>query len=201
VPITGKTMYARFGNAALAVATEATAASAFSYQAPTVTGSSVTMSASTGVYGYYAAFGVAHKASIVPPATAIALTVPEVPTLGVPLDGATLVDGTTDFSWSGPPGHVYVFLLAPSPSSSATEQYAVVTTGTSIHLPDFSIGGLSIPTGYDGNWSVEAHGPATNMDAITEDGTFLDPFAYGQLAGRDRDGTYLWSAHRVLTTK
>jgi hypothetical protein len=79
-------------------------------------------------------------------------------------------------------------------------QYYVVTGEAQARLPDFG-GGVTLPANTSGYWSVESHGSWSSLDQAVAAGTLLDPFAWGKLGGRDRDGFFARSEPIPFKTK
>jgi hypothetical protein len=79
-------------------------------------------------------------------------------------------------------------------------QYYVVTGEAKARLPDFG-SSVTLPSNTSGYWSVEAHGTWSSLDQAVAAGTLLDPFAWGKLRGRDRDGFFARSEPIPFKTK
>jgi hypothetical protein len=84
------------------------------------------------------------------------------PELGLPVDNATFVDTTTEFSWKiMPAGVQYVLFL---PAAAGDPSFEVVTTSQSCRLPNLKAYGVTLPKGATYHWGIEAFGPVGSMN-------------------------------------
>ena len=146
-------------NGSMSLGTESGTATAFTYVVPSITGTtlSVTAEASSG-----GATSLAGKAGIAPGTNAIALIIPDPTALSLPVNAAAGVTTTTPFSWTPRPSAVYVMVIGGAVNQPS---YMVITGGNSGTIPDLTALGLGLPKSTLYSWYVTTYGPFTNIDA------------------------------------
>jgi len=151
---------------------DAEAQDGFSYLVPNLPGASLIVAAADG---FTAPYTVAYREGIAPGQQGVALSIPEPVTLNAPPGGAAVGSGTL-FRWSALAQTARTFVWHME-SVGYFEGIYVITARTEIPLPtvrDFSV----IPG--DVYWSVETHGDAADVDALTGPDGFLSSFARGR---------------------
>lgn len=126
--------------------------------------------------------------------TDVSYTLPAVPALMSPADGAAAVNNTT------------MFQIAPTPMSiseifyntggTTKVNYEIVTTASTFTLP--VIPEEPLPSGQSFNWAVSAFGPATSVDEAATDSGLIGAFP-GDYTGVERYSTS--SAGRTFTSQ
>jgi hypothetical protein len=112
------------------------------------------------------------QSAAIPPGTVnatLGLPSPALPT--APSNGATGVDTTTDLVWSPVSGAVYEVLLT---GQGTDPVYVLLTSTTTVRIPNLSAQGVGLPSGRSYNWSVNALGPLTSVDALASPTIALD---------------------------
>jgi len=144
------------------------------------------------------------------PGTTSTLTVPPASEPVEPADNATGIAAGATFTWTKVPDALYVAWLEPGSSSYPT--VLVVTTKTSITLPDLSVVNRPLPSNVDYGYSVLASGPFASIDeAMGPTGAWTRSYAvYALLSFSspavtgpvDDHGTvfYTQSPYRTFTT-
>jgi hypothetical protein len=191
-------------NASIKIASEdrLTSNRSFSYNVPTgVTGASVMVCAQAGSSITWP-FSLAHKHGLSAGQTAVALTVPDPATLGVPGNNA-VVSTSTDFSWTapGPSGSPLYILGFELGDVRPYTHVRIVTSKTTARIPKFPVAlGPIVAASVGGVWWVETTGPYVSVDAAATASGFVGPFDYSAsvIGPLDQDGTHAWSATRNL---
>ena len=104
------------------------------------------------------------QSAAIPPGTlnaTLSLPSPALPT--APANGATGVDTTTDLVWSPVSGAVYEVVLT---GQGTDPVYVLLTSATTVRIPNLSAQGVGLPSGRSYNWSVNALGPLSSVDAL-----------------------------------
>jgi hypothetical protein len=130
----------------------------FSYTAPSISGTSLTML--TTVDGAALGAAIVTTTGLTASSTGVAVNVPSPSNLTLPVDSATGVTTTTPFSWTD---STAVYVVAFSSTSGPT--YYVFTAATTATIPDLSAAGLPLPTSTSYSWQVLGFGPNTSVDA------------------------------------
>lgn len=117
----------------------------------------VHFSASLSEGGEYASTLMAHA---IPASGPLNLELPAAPRPVSPANGAQGVTAATPFTWTAaPPG-----LVARARFGIGSWYIWRMTSGASTTIPDLSAYGVPFPKGETGSYSVQAFGPATNVD-------------------------------------
>ena len=146
-------------NGNMTLGTEVGTATAFTYGVPAITGITLSVGALAGSGG---ATSTALKAGIAPGTTGIALTLPDLMALSLPVNAATGVTTTTPFSWTPLSSAIYqMTLYGPGNQPS----YLVFTGGNSGTIPDLTALGLGLPKNTLYTWYITSYGPFANIDA------------------------------------
>jgi hypothetical protein len=98
------------------------------------------------------------------PGQAATLTLPPGPSTTSPLGGAANVAAGATFSWTAVPGAVYMVDLSPHNNGSGNG-LSIVTTQTSLTLPDLRAINRSLSANTQYDYGVWATGPFSSMDA------------------------------------
>ena len=143
----------------ISLGSESGAAAAFTYTVPNVTGTTITLGALGSGAGGQA---IASKTGILVGASGVALTLPEVPQLSLPVNAASNVTNTTPFSWTTHSSMVYIaYFFGP-----ANEPIYLVVVGTaSTTIPDLTSLGLGLPASAGYTWYLIMYGPNASIDA------------------------------------
>jgi hypothetical protein len=181
-----KAMYLRFNSTAVVTLLQDDAAgSNFSYLAPALPNSTITMAAYYGEsFPYGTSYAVVHK-DVAPGQTNVDLTLPTPATLTAPLDGAANVNNSTTFRWVSD-AKVFVLHVSNTDTSAGapfSDMY-VVTAKKQLTLPAVS-GGSWLTPGQLHSWCVQVHGNWASVDAAANSKGFQDPFGPWQ---EDPDG-------------
>jgi hypothetical protein len=91
----------------------------------------------------------------------LSLAVPDPPTPTAPDDGAHVVGASTAFTFSAFPGGIHRFTISAANQPSVT----VVTTGTSVMLPDLTPFAVTLPGNVEYTWRVAGFRPIPSIDA------------------------------------
>lgn len=91
------------------------------------------------------------------------LNLTQVPQQLEPLDAATGVTNATSFKWSAVSGSVYLLNVY----GVGGLEYNVLTTATSVSLPDLGAAGFPLPRSSQRSWSLSAFSPVASVDAAT----------------------------------
>jgi len=189
-------LYVRFSSHAnIRVVLDSSQPTAFSYLVPTLAGGNITLAATQG-YWSTPPYAVVHRDDLSAGQTGIALAVPTESSLVSPSTGATSVDASTLFEWSGS-AKVFVWSLV---SDTDYKSIFVVTTeqrGTIPALPS----GPTLPANGACSWYVETNGSFQSVDEATGNGGMLDAFGTGEPWGAWRsNGSFTRSARGRFTT-
>jgi hypothetical protein len=162
---------------------------------PTLAAGSITVAAAQGNY-YSPPYSIVHKDGLAAGQTNIALQIADAPSLIAPAAGATGVNQSTLFRWSGT-AKVFVW------SVSFTNEYKgffVVTTekqGQIATMPD----GPALAPNSPFTWWVETNGSYQSVDGATGTDGMLDSFRNGVLWGAVRgEGSYTSSEENAFTS-
>lgn len=190
-------LFLRFdSDATLKLGSETNAQDTFSYLAPTIAGSSLTVAASEGYTSEE--YAVAH-ADNVKPGDEVKLTIPAPMIQQTPPEGTKNVTATTRFSFSGdePGPYVSIFYSQdpddPSAPATAFQSIYVVTAKKQFTLPTFLGGDLSLYANRRYIWVVTTHGAHASMDELADKGGYLDAFSWDEetpQGPRRESGTY-----------
>jgi hypothetical protein len=158
--------------ASFAVATDLGSATAFSYAVPGGIGSTATVSVSGSYPGTGGTF--ARVSGLTPGSTATSITLLVPTTYSTPLDGATGVTTSTDFTWTPLPGAVY--LVSIFSTVAGAPSYGVFTSATSTRIPDLSALGITLPASATYSWAIQPVAPWASVDDLAG-GTAMFPSA------------------------
>jgi hypothetical protein len=167
----------------------------FDYFVPQLDGTSFVVAAADGSAGF-PPYAVAHRENVAFGQSDVALTVPRPVTLLAPQAGAGVTPSST-YSWSTLSQTARTFLWHLE-FDATYEGIFVLTSRTEIALPTFA-DGFSVPPGVSVTWSVETHGDAPDVDALTGEAGYLDAFSVGTaypLGPNRSDGYYTESERR-----
>lgn len=151
----------------LQLGSETGSATAFTYNVPTVTGTTISIAA-TGMGGGGSSSTI--KAGITPGATNVALALIEVPQLSLPVNAATNVTTTTPFSWTAAASVVSVLIFN---GPAGQPDYLIFTGAASTTIPDLNSLGLGLPAGVSYTWNVTLIGPHASLDAAAGSNGFM----------------------------
>jgi hypothetical protein len=172
-----------------------TESSSRAYLVPSVAGGTITLAASEG-YLSTPPYAVVHRDDLAAGQTGIALSVPTASSITSPASGATGVNASTLFRWSGS-AKVFVWSLV---SIAEYKSIFVVTTEQQGTIPTLPAG-PSLPPNGSCRWYVDTHGAFQSVDEATGSGGLLDDFGTGEPWGVWRgNGTFTRSAAFAFTT-
>lgn len=201
-------VFVRFSSTATIQVIEREADSnSFSYLAPRLPNSRLTVAAYEGSSGSeHQGYAIAHAGGLEPGAQ-VALVMPTPVTLLGPGSGSQDVTATTKFSFtSGPesPGpFVVVFANKATAEGLPRQIIHVVTAKKELTLPTITGGEFGYFPNREYHWSVATHGKYESVDAMTGPGGFLDEFSLDTYApngpARPR-GEYTNTESRFFTT-
>jgi hypothetical protein len=160
VTLAGKTLSIAFADgAAFSVGSDATAATSFNYPVPSGIDSTASVTASGSVTGgatITQAKGIAAGAT----GATVALLSPALQS--TPVNNATAVSTTTDFTWTQLSGGLH-FVVITTASASAPVYY-LITTGATGRIPDLGTLGVVLPATTAYSWSIVAVAPWASID-------------------------------------
>jgi hypothetical protein len=171
---------------------------AFSYFVPQLAGTSFVVGAAGGSYAF-PPYAVAHRENVTFGQSDVTLSVPRAVTLLAPQAGGAVTASST-YSWAALSQTARTFLWHLE-FDATYEGMFVLTSRTQIELPEFA-DGFSVPPGVAVTWSVETHGDAPDVDALTGPDGYLDAFSLGTAfpVGPNRtSGYYTESERRSFT--
>jgi len=143
----------------------APSSSTFSYLVPDVPGGAALVFASGFGPGGERVF--VQVRDVPQAASNVQITLPPPVSALLPIDGATGIGTSADFSWTPIPGGnvVYTFSAFPTGGGSNLPSFVIVTGATSVRLPDLSSEALGLPSSVEYSWSVSATGPQPSVDS------------------------------------
>lgn len=189
----GLHVYLRFsGGATLELLADYSSAENWNHFVPSIPEATLLVLAAQGGSGYQRVYREVSSG-----ASDVALDMPAGTDLLAPGDGASAIDGETQFEWTGSP-RVYVF---EAYSDDGEDVYTVVTAKTQARLPVRPQTSLSLPAGREFDWYVETHGSHSSVDEATGPTGFVATFANFPPSGpRPGDGAFTRSApHKFVT--
>jgi hypothetical protein len=174
---------------ALPLVDESTTDESFTFIVPALEETSLVVAAADGTPGD-PPYALAWQDGIAADDVNISLDIPNPVTPTAPQLDAS-VDADTTFSWSTAGQTAETFLWHLESNGPTFEGMLVVTTRTTLELPTF-FDGFTILPGTPFVWSVETHGDAPDVDALTGPNGFLDPFSVSASfpVGPGRGGGY-----------
>jgi hypothetical protein len=178
----------------LPIVNETADAPEFSYLVPALQDSTFFVGSADGSSGF-PPYAVAHRENIAFGAADVALAVPRPVTLTSPQNGVA-VTPSTPYVWSSLSQTARTFLWHLD-FDATYEGMFVLTSRTQIELPTFT-DGFTVPPGVAVTWSVETHGDAPNVDALTGPDGYLDAYSLGSEVpvGPNRNEGYYTESER-----
>jgi hypothetical protein len=149
----------------------------FAYLAPSITGSSITLSASDGD-SFDGALAIAHVDGLAPGAKP-KLAIPPVMTPRTPLKDATGITTETTFTYDGDNPGPYVVQFY-SQGDRTYQAFYIVTAAKQTQIPAKIAGDFSLYAGERYVWRVATHGEYASVDAMAGETGFLDEFSYDE---------------------
>jgi hypothetical protein len=146
--------------ASFAVGTALGGTTTFSYAVPDGIGSTATVTASGMYPGSSGTFTRVSGLAAGSTGTTIDLLAPSL--YSTPDADAAGVTTGTDFTWTPFPGSVYAVTFFSSVQGAPT--YFVLTSATSVRIPDLSALGLALPAGTTYGWSIQPVSPWASVD-------------------------------------
>ena len=186
----GKNLAVSFGNDAnINIVDDSTTNLAFNYISPQITGATIIAAASAS-NSFTISLRV--KAGLATNASGVTIAIPEGSQEVLPVSGATGVDTTTPFSWTGFANGVHLVMV-----QGGSSVYFIFTKDTSTTLPDLGALGLGLTpsTGY--SWRVMGMAPYSSMDQAAEAGNKLFGIFTGNIGV---SGAFSRSAGRGFVT-
>lgn len=196
-------IYLRFNsNARMTLVDDSAGPNSFSYVTPSIPNSTLTVAATEG--SQYDGWAVAHANGLAPGAKPT-LKIPPIVTALTPAGGATTVSATTKFSFQSAPGQIGPFVLQFYSQADGVpyQTIYIVTADKQITLPPIIGGGFSLYPNSDYLWSVATHGNFASVDALADEGGFLDEFSRDEETAdgpRNISGEFSDSVPRRFTT-
>lgn len=179
---------------------------AFSYLAPSIPNSSLTVAAVEG--SAFKGLAIAHADGLAPGAKpSLKVPVPAKPL--TPAGGAKNVGPTTKFSFqpgADNPGPFVLTFYSQDNAANPNANYQaifIVTAKPELTLPSFIGGGFTLYAENEYLWTVQTHGTFSSVDAMLGPSGFLDEFSWdertaiGPLRG---SGTFTDTTPRRFTT-
>ena len=96
-------------------------------------------------------------------ATGVTVSVLSPAVQSTPVNNATGVSTTTDFTWTQLSGAVHVVIIASGASATAPTYY-ILSTGSSGRIPDLGALGVVLPAATAYGWQILAVGPWASID-------------------------------------
>jgi hypothetical protein len=158
--------------ASFPVGTDLGGASAFNYAVPGGIGATATVLASGMYPGTGGTFTRVSGLAPGSTGTSIGLLVPT--QYSTPVDDATGVTTSTDFTWTQLPGAVYFVSIFST--AAGAPSYGVITSATSTRIPDLSALGITLPASATYHWSIQPVAPWASVDDYAG-GTSIFPSA------------------------
>lgn len=162
-----RSLYINFGNSILFLTSQAGASpysDDFNITVPAVTG------ATFGIYSgasQPATVGTRtsflYRAGIAPGTTGLTINLAAAPQLTAPVNNGTNVDTTTSFLFSAG-GATGVHQVSISPSVGTNPRFVILTTGTTVTIPNLVSLGLGLPPSAGYSWSVTQYSPIATMN-------------------------------------
>lgn len=196
-------VYLRFNsNATIALVDDDAGTNSFSYVAPSIPNSTLTVAAIEG--SSYDGFAVAHANGLATGAKP-ALKIPPIVTPLTPAGGATKVSATTKFSFQSATAQTGPFVLNFYSQADGLpyQTIYIVTAKKQLTLPSIIGGGFSLYPNSEYLWSVATHGTFDSVDALASEGGFLDEFSRDEetpAGPRNVSGEFSDSELRRFTT-
>ncbi|HZJ52960.1 MAG TPA: hypothetical protein VFD38_02385 [Myxococcaceae bacterium] len=160
VTMTGKALSIDFADgASFSVGSENSAATAFNYPVPTGIDSTASVLAGGTATG---AITLTRVRGIAAGSTGTTVSVLAPATQSTPVNNATGVSTSTDFTWTQLTGGLH-FVVITSASATAPVYY-LITTGTTGRIPDLSALGVVLPGATAYSWAILAVGPWASVD-------------------------------------
>lgn len=192
-------VFLRFtSNAAISLVEDWTSSNAFSYVAPSLSNSVITLAAVEGDRFRIGPYAMVHK-DVVPGTSNIALTIPSPPVLLSPAPGVTGVSANQDFQWEGA-SKVFLFRVH---DDQFYKGIYVFTARKKLQLPVFGNRAFFLNANARHFWNVEIHGDWQSVDSAAGPDGFQDSFGFDDspVGSRRGDGTYTQAGSRSFTTE
>jgi len=155
-------------NAILGLLNDSTSATSFTYITPNISGATLQLQASAQKAAISTVLGF--KPGLAANASGVSLTLPAGPELSLPVNAATGVTTSTNFTWTPFSGGVHlVLILGPA----GQPKYYILTTGSNATIPDLTSLGLGLPTATNYSWAVYGFAPFASIDAAAGANGFL----------------------------
>lgn len=190
----GVHVYLRFsGGATLELLSDYSGAANWNHFVPSVPETTLLVLAAQGGNGYQRVYREVSSGT-----AGVTLDMPTATELLAPGDGASGIDGETQFEWMGAP-RVYVL---EAYSDDGEDVFTVITAQTQARLPVRPQTLLSLPANREFDWYVETHGAHRSVDEATGPTGFVDTFANFPPSGpRPGDGSFTRSAARKFVSR
>lgn len=140
--------------------------SSFSYAVPVIAQSTLSLTTIALAPGFVS-ISAATRRGMAAGTNNVSLTLkdPSNPTL--PLDDATNVTRTSEFTWSGTPGGVHIVAFLKDPSAGGTPYTLnVITSAARTTIPDLSALGMAVPANTAFSWQVQTLSPISSVDTM-----------------------------------
>lgn len=157
--------------ATFGVGSENSSATSFNYPVPSGISSTATVSAQGAITGVAASITAVSGIAAGATNATVSLLSPAVQS--TPVNNATGVSTTTDFTWTQLSGAVHVVIIGSSASATAPAYY-IISTGSTGRIPDLGALGVVLPAATAYGWQILALGPWASIDAFAS-GTVILP--------------------------
>ena len=157
----GQSLWITFPNSPAVFMGADSPSGSFSYPFPNVGGATASVIASA--INTFSNVSGLQISGITPGTANVVVQLAAPPTPGTPMDHATSVGTSTDFTWTPMPGTISVLGILGNGTSPT---YYVLTAGASARIPDLSAQGLGLPPAAPYRWVMNAYGPLTSVDEM-----------------------------------
>ncbi|MES1188300.1 MAG: hypothetical protein ABUL60_31070 [Myxococcales bacterium] len=189
-------------HATMTLVDDGTGPNSFTYLAPSIPNSSLTVAAAAG--SRYEGWAIAHADGLAPGAKPV-LKIPPLVTILTPAGGASGVTAATKFSFQSGAGQTGPFVLQfySQAEDLPYQTIYVVTAKKQLTLPPIIGGGFNLYPNSGYIWSVATHGNFASVDEMASAGGFLDEYSRDELmpdGPRNTTGEFSDSLTRGFTT-
>lgn len=164
-------------NATLRLFSDPTSTTSFTYITPNISGATLQLQATAQKAAVSTVLGF--KPGLAANAGGVSLTLPAGPELSLPVNAATGVNTSTNFTWTPFSGGVHLVIM----QAAGKPTYLILTTGTNATIPDLTSLGLGLPTATNYSWQVFGFAPFANTDAAAGASGFLSGLGAGPITG------------------
>lgn len=153
-------------NASISLLSDSTSTTSFTYITPNVSGATMQLTAqATSGTNIVAGF----KTGLAANASGANLSLPAAPQQSLPVNAATGVNTSTNFTWTPFSGGAHLVII----QAAGKPTYFILTTGTNATIPDLTSLGLGLPAATNYSWAVYGFAPFASVDAAAGPNGFL----------------------------